>query len=208
MLGEMDDEWVEIRRFVDATQAEMTRDFLRDHDIAARLRGNTAATSVLNRFDTVIDTRLDVRKEDLDAARDALIALEMGDAVVEEPFRGARPRDREEEGEYIAPKKTAAAMMLGFLVPIGAAHFYARHGAAGGILIAGIVGSFLGAFLGQRPELFLAWAVIVALDIALAPFAVRRYNAGRVPSEGRQRAGAALVVAAAFAVALLLGQRY
>jgi hypothetical protein len=198
------EEWIEIRRYVDATAAEMTRDFLLEHDVAARLRGNTGATSVLNRFTTVIDTRLDVKRGQIDLAREALHALEIGDSV-EDPFRGRRPIAPDEETPYVAPKKASAAMMLGFILPIGAGHFYARHGAAGGILFAGILASILGTIVAARPELAIAWTVIVVADIVLSPAAVRRFNEGKVPAEGTQRAVALGVLAVAFGAAFALG---
>jgi hypothetical protein len=200
------EEWIEIRRFVDATAAEMTRDFLLDHDVPARLRGNTGVTSVLNRFTTVIDTRLDVKRGHLEDAREALHALEIGDSV-EDPFRGRRPLAPADDAPYVAPKKASAAMMLGFMLPIGAGHFYARHGAAGGILFAGILASILGSVFSGRPELMMAWSMIVAADVVLSPRAVRRYNEGKVPPEGRQRAVALGVLAVAFGVAFALGDR-
>jgi hypothetical protein len=206
-MADGDEEWVEIRRFVDATNAEMTRDFLRDHDIDARIRGNSGATGVLNRFTTVIDTRLDVRRGDLDAAREALHALEAG-AANEDPFRGRRPVEPDDELPYAPPKKASAAMFLALLIPIGAGHFYARHGAAGTILLAGIAGGFVGGLLGGGVVPMLACALIVGADIVLCPFAVRRNNQGRIPSDGRQRAFALAVVAAAFAAAYVLGRGY
>jgi hypothetical protein len=130
------EDWVEIRRFDDAIPAEMTRDFLRDHGLAVRMRGNVGGTALLNRFNTVMDIRLDVGRHDLESAREALQAMEAGDAV-EQPFRGRSPKTKEEEAAYVPPRKTAAAMILGFLLPIGSGHFYARHGAAGSILLAG-----------------------------------------------------------------------
>lgn len=199
----MDEEqWIELRRFDDPLEAQMVGDFLREHGIRVSVRGDAGATAVLNRFSTVVDIRLDVPRAEVDAAREALAALEVGDAV-EQPFRGLAPADGSEGARYVAPRRAATAMMLGFLVPIGAAHFYARHGAAGGILLAGVIGAGLGMMLG-RPELGVAWGVLVLADLAGARAAVRRCNEGRVPSERTQRLSALAVVVLAFCAAFAL----
>lgn len=120
------------------------------------------------------------------------------------PFRGARGDAAPES--YQAPvdtRKWPFAMVLAPLVPIGAGHFYARHGASATILAAGILGCVLGVQMGM-PSLFAAAPILVALDFLLSPLAVRRFNAGRVPAEMTQRAWALGAVVAAIAAALLL----
>lgn len=194
-------EWLEIKRYDDPLQAEMVSDFLREHDIAIRQRGNAGATSVLNRFSTIVDIRLDVPRDQFAQALETLEALEAGDSS-EQPFRGRSPAAAEFQ-RYVAPKKGTAAMMLGFMVPIGAAHFYAGHGAAGAILFAGVIGSFLGVALGHH-ELGLAWGILVLADILGARRAVRRHNEGRIPSENQQRLAALCVLGVAFACAVLV----
>src|SRR5262245_42720850 len=145
-MSERADGWVEVARFDDPMRADMTRDFLRDHDIPVRMRGNAGSTAVFNRFNTIVDIRLDVHERDLESAREALRALEIGPAS-EQPFRGQHPAASGDGAEaYIPPRKTMTALMLGVLMPIGAAHFYARHGAGGTILFAGVIGAVLGIF--------------------------------------------------------------
>jgi hypothetical protein len=197
-----DDEWIEIRRFDDPLEAEMVRNFLGDHGIRVSVRGNAGATAVLNRFSTVVDIRLDVPRDQVDEAREALDAMEIGDAV-DQPFRGLAPAESSDATRYVQPRRAATAMMLGLVVPIGAAQFYAHHGAAGGILLAGVIGAGLGISLG-RPELAVAWAILVLADLAAAPGAVRRCNEGRIPSDRTQRLAALAVVVVAFGAAFAL----
>lgn len=198
-----DEGWVEIRRFDDPLQAEMVKDFLRDHGLRVSTRGNAGTTAVLNRFATVVDIRLDVPASQVDAAREALAAMDVGEAT-EQPFRGLQPAGRDDE-DYVPPRRASTAMMLGFVMPIGAGHFYARHGAAGGIFLAGIIGAGLGVVLGL-PQLGLAWGILALIDIVGARWAVRRANAGRVPPESAQRLGALAAVAFAFAAALAVAR--
>lgn len=196
-----DEPWVEIRRFDDPLQAEMVKDFLRDHGVRVSTRGNAGTTAVLNRFATVVDIRIDVPESEVDAAREALSAMDVGSAS-EQPFRGLSPVDREAE-DYAPPRRVATAMMLGFIVPIGAGHFYARHDAAGAILLSAIIGAGLGVMLGL-PQLGLAWAILALVDIFGSRWAVHRYNAREVPPEGTQRLAALVAVALAFAAAFAL----
>lgn len=195
------DAWIEIKRFDDPLRSEMVRDFLRDHGIQTRMRGNAGSTSVLNRFDTILDIRLDVPAALLEQAKEALVALEAGDSA-EQPFRGRVPASPDSEA-YVPPRKPAAAMMLGFIVPIGAGHFYARHGAAGAILMAGVIAAFLGVMFAGHVELGVAWGIILVADVVGSYFAVKRHNAGTIPSEGKQRIVALGVVVLAFAAALI-----
>jgi hypothetical protein len=198
-VGESEDDWVEIRRFDDPLRADMVRNFLREHGVVVASRGDPGVTAVLNRFTTVVDIRLDVPRAQLEAAQEALAAMEA--AEVEHPFRGGR-RGKEDEPTEPLPRKTAFAIFLALLFPIGAGHFYARHGAAATILCAGIVGGVLGAFVGGRPELLRIAGYIITADILLSHWAVKRHNEKRVPSESVQRGAAALVVLLAYATLL------
>jgi Putative prokaryotic signal transducing protein len=200
------EDWTEIRRFDDPLQASMVKDFLEDHGVRVSVRGNAGATAVLNRFATVVDIRLDVPASEVEAAREALLAMDVGEAS-EQPFRGLRPPapPGDDAAVYVAPRRAMTAMMLGFVVPIGSAHFYARHGAAGGILLAGIIGAGFGVVLGL-PQLGLAWGLIALADIVGGYWAVKRFNAGRVPTEAAQRAVALLVVGASFVLAVTVAR--
>jgi hypothetical protein len=194
-----EDDWVEVRRFDDPLRADMVRNFLREHGVTVASRGDPGVTAVLNRFTTVVDIRLDVPRAELEAAEEALAALEAEE--VDHPFRGGR-RGKEEEPTEPPPRKTAFAIFLAMLFPFGAGHFYARHGAAATILCAGIVGGVLGATFGGRPELFRIAGYIVTADILFAHWAVKRHNEQRIPSENLQRGAAALVVLLAYATLL------
>jgi hypothetical protein len=121
------------------------------------------------------------------------------------PFRGpSRIDDENESAEtFVKPRSALAAAFLALLVPIGAGHFYARHGAAGTILCAGMIGSAIGLWLGGRAELASAWMILVTIDMVGSFWAVRRFNQKRVPSDSVQRAWALGAVVLAFAVAWL-----
>ena len=151
-----------------------------------------------------MDIRIVVAPNNLDNAREVLAAMTADTA--EHPFRGAPPVARDEEEPYVVNRSMLAAPMLAALVPIGAGHFYARHGAAGTILCAGVVGSFLGIMLGHL-ELAVTWGILVAVDIAGSVLAVKRFNAQQVPSEGVQRGWAIGAVVIAFAIGGFLGAR-
>jgi hypothetical protein len=193
--------WVEVRRVSSPVEADMIRDFLREHGVKSAVNGNAAGMQLAY---TATDIRVVVSPRDVENAREVLAAMVA--ETVEHPFRGAPPPLKEEEEPYVAKRSMLAAGMLGFLIPIGAGHFYARHGAAGTILCAGVVGSFLGVVFGHR-ELATSWAIIAVLDIVGSFAAVRRFNTQRVPPESTQRNWAMAVVVLAFVVGWFFGPR-
>jgi hypothetical protein len=207
MAGDPEDEgnWVEVRRASTPVEADMVRDFLRDHGVRSAVNGDSGGTRLPWQH-TLMDIRIVVAPGDLADAKDVLAAMVAN--TTEHPFRSLPPaRDRDEEdGPYFARRSVIGAVMLGLLVPIGAGHFYARHGAAGTILCAGVGGAFLGMML-RHQELVVAWALLVAFDALGAIWAVRRFNAQRVPPESVQRAWALGAVLVAFGVAWLQGAR-
>ena len=203
MVEEEDEgDWLEVRRASTPVEADMVRDFLKDHGVRSAINGDSGGTRLPWQH-TIMDIRIVVSPRDLDEAREVLAAM-VADTS-EHPFRGAPPVVREEEAPYVKPRSVMAAMMLGWMVPIGSGHFYARHGAAGTLLCAGIAGSFIGIMLGH-PELVVSAAILVATDVAGAYWAVRRFNQGRVPAESVQRKWATGAVLAAFAAAFVVGR--
>jgi len=197
-----DDEadWIEVRRSNDSLEPAMVADFLRDHGVRVALHGNAHAPRLL--WSATSDVvRVAVHPADLVQARAALEAMDAG-GVAEQPFRGKAiaPAGDDAEPRFEKPRSALAAACLAVIVPIGAGHFYARHGAAGAILCAGIVGALLGSMLGHG-ELLRAAVVLVAVDVALSSLAVRRFNEGRVPAEATQRSWALAAVGAAFVLA-------
>ncbi|HWL89167.1 MAG TPA: hypothetical protein VNO21_25365 [Polyangiaceae bacterium] len=210
-------EWVTLRRFDDQIAAEMTLNFLRDHDVTVTVLGNSVSTTMLNRFNTILDIRLAVPREELEMAQEALRGLEPDGELAEQPFRGPTHRMKrdEEDGnaedsvDGQAPRRRyrRAAILLAVLLPFGSGHFYARHNVAGGVFAAGIVGSTLLAMRAETddPELFILFATLfVFADAIAAIFAVKRYNEGRVPEASAQFGGALLTLCAtAFAGVLL-----
>jgi hypothetical protein len=195
-----DDDWVEVRRFEDPIGATMIRDFLHDHDVRVAIRGNPQATRMTWSQTTDI-IRIVVAPADLEKARDALAAMSAGDT---HPFRGAAPPgDEAPEEKFVKPRSGVGAAMLALIVPIGAGHFYARHGAAGTIFSIGMVGAVAAAILLGHVELFRAWAFLVVLDAIGAFWAVRRFNEKRIPPESVQRQWAMGAVVIAFAAAWL-----
>jgi hypothetical protein len=172
-------DWVELVRVHDRFQADVTVRFLEDHDVPVQTSGgaNTALPMM-----GLTDVRILVPRDELERATQALEAMRGGRAQ-EHPFRDQPP---EAYDAPVAKRKPAFAFMLALLVPIGGGHFYARHGAAGTIFAAGIIGIWFAAFFWNRSVVYTC-ALLVVLDAVLAPFAVRRANADRIPSDGRQR---------------------
>jgi hypothetical protein len=204
MAGDVVDEgeWVEVRRLHDPIAGEIAASFLRDHQVPVRMHGGS--TQALPSIG-LTDIRILVPRKDVARAAQALEALDLG-ARDNSPFRsGSAPESDEESYESPTARRNGAfAFVLAWIVPVGAGHFYARHGAAGVILAAGIVGTFVGSMLGSAALLHAA-VILIALDAVFSPLAVRRFNAGRVPAPGKQRLAALLAVVVAIGVALLLG---
>jgi hypothetical protein len=172
-------DWVELLRVHDRFQADITVRFLEDHGVRVQTSGgaNTALPTL-----GLTDVRILVAREDAERAAQALEAMR-GGRPDEHPFRDAPPEPYEAP---VARKKAPFAVMLAVLVPIGGGHFYARHGAAGTVLAAGILGGFLASVLWVRSVVVTCW-ILVVVDAVFAPLAVRRANAGRITSEPRQR---------------------
>ncbi len=204
MSGDDEGDWVEVRRVTDAIGADMIRDFLDEHGVRVAIRGNPQATR-MTWSQTSDVLRIVVAPSDLEKAREALAAMTT-DTV--HPFRGPAPVDDPDEraDRFEKPRSALGAAFLGVIVPIGGGHFYARHGAAGTILAAGVVGAVLGMFFAGRPELGTAWGLIVVADVVGSIWAVRRFNAKRVPPEGVQRGWAIAAVVVAFAAAMLTAE--
>ena len=198
-----EDDWVEVRRFDDAIGATMIRDFLLDHDVRVAIRGNPQATR-MTWSQTTDNIRIVVPPADLEKAREALAAMSAGDA---HPFRGPSPvAEDEQEEKFEKPRSGLGAAMLAFFVPIGAGHFYARHGAAGTIFAVGMIGAVLGSIAFGHPELFRAWMILIVLDAVGAFLAVRRFNQKRVPPDAVQRQWAMGAVVLAYGLAWLLAR--
>ncbi len=197
-------DWVEVRRATTPVEADMVRNFLRDHGVPSAINGDSGGTRLVWQ-QTMMDIRIVVAPSDLENAREVLTAMTAH--TTEHPFRGAPPVARVEEEPYVATRSMMAAPMLAALVPIGAGHFYARHGAAGTILCAGVAGAFLGIMLGHL-ELALTWGILVVVDIAGSVLAVKRFNVQRVPTESVQRGWAIGAVVIAFAIGAILGPRF
>jgi hypothetical protein len=196
-----DDEWVVLKRYDDGLAAQIALDFLRDHGIRVGIRGNSGATAVLNRFDTVLDVRLVVQQRDLEEAGQALVALEAppppprgADATDEDSPAGHPYRSLCAPKEETMPRYRRAAFALALMVPIGSGHFYARETQAGVVLLSGILACALGAMITQAAWPLAAGGLIVLGDALTAPAAVTRYNAGKLRSPSAQLARAGLLV--------------
>jgi len=196
-----DEEWVVLKRYDDGLAAQIAKDFLTDHGIRVGIRGNSGATAVLNRFDTVLDVRLVVQHRDLGEAREALVALEApppsprgADAADDDSPAGHPYRSLRAPKEERMPRYRRAAFALALLVPIGSGHFYARESQAGVVFLSGILACVLGAVITQAAWPLVAAGVIVLGDAITAPSAVARYNAGALRSHGSQLARACLFV--------------
>jgi hypothetical protein len=187
-------DWVEIVRVHDRFQADVTAGFLRDHGVPVQTAGGgSTALPMMG----LTDLRILVPRADVERAGQVLEAMKRG-AAEAHPFRDAPPEPYEAP---VAKRRAAFAVMLALLVPIGGGHFYARHGAAGTLLAAGMIGGVLGARFGV-PALVYASALLVVIDAVTAPFAVRRTNKGATSNEGSQRMWALAAVVAAYVLAV------
>lgn len=206
-------EWVLLRRYDDGLAAQIALDFLRDHGVPVAVRGNSGATAVLNRFDTVLDVRLVVRERHLPRALEALSALESPGAPIESrdelaptsghPYRDASERENEPPARY-----RRAAFALALMLPIGSGHFYAGENVAGSVFASAIAACAVAAIAMRSdalPHLFgLAAIFIVACDAITSRSAVERHNAVRPASAASQALRALACVAIAIAVASLV----
>ncbi len=192
-------EWVVLRRFDDGLEAQMALDFLRDHGVRVALQGNSGSTSVLNRFDTVLDVRLVVPRGELARGVEVLGAMLVPEPVAAlegGPYRSSLgPPD----DDVVRARSRRAAVVLAFAVPIGGGHFYARHHTSGALLALGTAGTFLAGLVASAPWLTLASLLLVTADAFGAVVAVRRYNEGRTAAPEAQ----ALFALAAFGASIL-----
>jgi hypothetical protein len=185
------DEWVLALQSHDAVEHEMALRFLADHEIEVQASGGASRA-----FPSIglTDLRILVAKRDAARAKDILRAMARGKAS-DQPFRDGVSGEPYEKP--VERRKWPFAMVLAIVVPVGGGHFYARHGAAGVIFAMGIVGSVVGGIAFGIPELGHAAILMILLDAVASPMAVRRFNAGKVPTEGAQRLGALCAVAIA-----------
>ncbi|WP_394835483.1 DUF2007 domain-containing protein [Pendulispora rubella] len=205
-------EWVTLRTFDDQIAAEMMLNFLRDHDITVTVLGNSVATTMLNRFNTVLDIRLAVPRDELEQAREALRGFEPEGELEQQPFRGPMPyrtkgkrpkEDPTEDEEPVRRRYRRAAFALAWLLPFGGGHFYAQHSAAGVVFATAIVGNTLLLMTTGDSKIGSLVFLFVAADAITAPFAVARYNANQVPGASAQIGRAVFTLAAAWVLALI-----
>lgn len=211
-----DPNWVELRRFDDAVEAEITLNFLRDHGVTAKILGNSGMTSVFNRFTTVMDIRVVVPDTEAYRAREVLDAMVVSDdALVPEPTGAADTPDGEAAPYRARPalpptstepsfrKRYRSGPMVLWTIP-GGAHFYARHNRAGLLFGAAIVSLYLVGLVTWTALPMIAALLCQACDALLGVLAVDRFNAGRVPSTARQTTLAGAAVAGSVVAAMLL----
>ncbi len=189
-----EESWVELRRFSDGILAKTVADFLEGSDIEVRLHGS-AAESGIGIFGVTPDIRLLVREARLDAAHEALRALDRAD-IDDSPYRDSSPRteaevaaDAQGTRDLRDRKKAWFAPMLAVLVPVGGGHFYARHGIVG----FGIIASMIAATVTGHPEAILG---VVAFDAIFSFFATKRLNEKRAWSRAKQGVVSVALVAA------------
>ncbi len=196
-----DEKWIELRRYNDPVEADMARDFLKMHDLRVSIRGNSGATGVLNRFDTILDIRLVVPESELDRAREALEAMQSPPPTTpSSAYRGLGPEVRKVPDEERIPDKKSPFASIGFglIFPIGAGHSYADHREAGKIFGLATVGSALVAMITGATWLWVTAFVLVLTDALASPFAVTRFNLGKVSPVAKQRTWALVAVVLAF----------
>lgn len=196
-------EWVVVRQYDDGLNAQIALDFLRDHGVPVALRGNSGATAVLNRFDTVLDVRLVVHPNDVADALEALTALESPGAPIEArdelaPASGHPYRDTTELETEVPRRYRRAAFALALMLPIGSGHFYAGENVAGSIFAAAVAIFCLAGLATRTDACFLGAMFVVACDALTSLSAVDRHNAGASAGPRAQalRASACAVFAA------------
>jgi len=202
-------EWVLLRRYDDGFAAQIALDFLRDHGIPVGLRGNSGATAILNRFDTVLDVRLVVREKHLPRALEALEALEAPGSPMEShkelaPVSGHPYRDTSEGAAPPRERYRRAAFALALMLPIGSGHFYAGENVAGGVFALAISLCAVAAIVMRTDAPALAAIFVVACDAITSRSAVERHNSGAPASGASQALRALACVAIAVACAALL----
>ncbi|MGH7283275.1 MAG: DUF2007 domain-containing protein [Polyangiaceae bacterium] len=209
-MSARDEKWIEIRRYNDPVEADMARDFLKMHDVRVSIRGNSGATGVLNRFDTILDIRLVVPESEIDRAREALEAMQSPPPTSpSSAYRGLNPGSREgarkiPDEEKIPDKKSPfASIGFGLIFPIGAGHTYADHREAGKIFGLAILGSALVAVITSTSWLWVTVFAIALTDALASPFAVTRFNLGKVSPVSKQRTWAFVAVLVAIAIGYL-----
>ncbi len=199
--------WVVVRRYDDGLTAQIALDFLRDHGVPVALRGNSGATAVLNRFDTVLDVRLVVQTEHLARALETLTALESPGTPIEsreELCVGGHPyRDNETQPDRM-PRYKRAAFALALMLPIGSGHFYAGETIVGSVF-AGAITALAAAGLVMRSERPLVAAMfVVACDAVTSLSAVDRHNTNALAGRRAQALRAVACVAFAMLAAALV----
>jgi hypothetical protein len=202
-------EWVVVRHYDDGLAAQIALDFLREHGVPVAVRGNSGATAILNRFDTVLDVRLVVRERHVPLALEALSALESPGTPIETndellPMSGHPYRDTHEAEVEVRSRYRRAAFALALMLPIGSGHFYAGEDVAGSVLAAAIAACAACAVALHDDRFIVAAMFVVACDALTALSAVDRHNAGAPASARGQALRAGACVALAAVCALLL----
>lgn len=190
-MADRDEDEVEIKRYDNALAAEMALDFLREHDVPARLKG-TGTSNVLDRFTLVVDLRLMVRRRDHEAALEAMEAYELDDSQADEfaqrqfdddadrsehAYR-ARRANAQDEGAARQDVRYKRAAIVG-IAWFGGAHLNARQSVLGWFLFVTMWALWIGSSALQRPWMAIAFGLLLIYDIAHGVIAVDAYNAGR-----------------------------
>jgi hypothetical protein len=207
-------DWTTLVRFDDPVEAEVTLNFLVDHGVRAALEGPIGSTSPLDRLSAVVAIRLVVPPSEVDRAHEVLEAMNTPNAeAVNEPpagphenaaaapYRGGAPGDIEEESSR-RRRYRVGPLVLAFLPSFGAGHFYARHNRSGLLFGASILAFLITGIYCSVGYLAVAALFVMLADACLGVRAVRRFNEGRVASDGRQTITAAVVIAASVLAAL------
>jgi hypothetical protein len=217
---------VVLRRFNNAFDAELALQFLRDHDLKARLSG-VGSSALFDRLTTVTDLRLIVRRRDYVAAKEALSAMDMPVESGDPEFRAAGAAQGDDDSEHRAPyrdgvhhqvaatmaeearhkdRRSRIGVIAGIFIP-GGGHIYARQPWAG--LVFFLFFTFALGFSrdSNMPWLGLAALMILCYDVLHAVIAVDQHNRGNDPSRRSQLAHGALAVCiasiASFAISLV-----
>lgn len=199
-------DWIELRRFVDPIEAEITRDFLRDHGVRVAMRGDAGGVVSLTHLGVLGAVRLLVPEGDRERAEEAMAAMHAPADEDEQPHGAVATTYRhadvdEDDGRFRARRFPFAAPVLSVLFPFGGGHFYAHHVATGVALAAGIVCAL--ASSSSHPWTLRAALLMIVADAGFSVGAVRAWNERRPASEAAQLARGGAIVLASFLLAAL-----
>jgi hypothetical protein len=197
-----DDEIVILERLHDPVAAQMRADVLRSAGIDVATPG-LQHSQMLGVMGNYITIPLQIRRVDLERAREVLEGLENPDELLEGPvdptppagegpYRGGEAVDR----SYGEERQKRVSAFCSLVLTFGTGHFYARETTTAWLLLGLEVTAFV---LGMRydPMWMSAIPMLMAYDLFGSMRACDRHNAGQPFTPGQQLARGPIVLALA-----------